>query len=217
VAGRVTHTGTAARAATMPAAPRVEVRSRAAWRAWLARHHRHPGSVWVVTWKKGRGPHVPYADVRDEALCFGWIDSRPARLDAERTMLLLSPRRPGSGWSRVNKARVDALEADGRMTDAGRAAIAAARADGSWHALDAAHALVVPTDLRAALDAHPPAAARFAAFAPSARRGILEWIGSAKRPDTRARRVAATARLAAQGLRANHPETRRGPAAPDER
>ena len=159
----------------------------------------------MVTWKKGRGPHVPYGDIRDEALCFGWIDSRPARLDENRSMILLSPRKPGSGWSGVNKARVAVLEAEGRMAAPGRARVEAARRDGSWVALDTASALTIPSDLAGALGEHPPAAERFAAFPPSARRGILEWIAAAKRPETRDRRIAKTASLAARGIRANHP------------
>jgi uncharacterized protein YdeI (YjbR/CyaY-like superfamily) len=187
---------------------RLEVRNSAEWRDWLCKHHQQSGSIWVVTWKKGRGPYVPYGDLRDEALCFGWIDSRPAKLDAARSMLLMSPRKPGSGWSDVNKKRIEALEASGRMADPGRAKMLAACKDGSWHALDAAHALVIPNDLTAALAQHPSAAERFAGFPPSARRGILEWIAVAKLAETRARRVAETARLAAQGIRANHPGSR---------
>ncbi len=185
---------------------RVEIDSRAAWRQWLTHHHRQGESIWLVTWKKGRGPFVPYADVRDEALCFGWIDSLPRKLDDDRTMHLLSPRRPGSGWSAVNKARIEELEAMGLMTEAGRARIEAAKADGSWNALDGA--ATTPADLQAVLAAVPKAAASFAAFSPSSRRGILEWIVAAQRPETRERRIAETARLAALGLRANFPESR---------
>ncbi len=159
----------------------------------------------MVTWKKGRGPHVPYGDIRDEALCFGWIDSRPAKLDEDRSMILLSPRKPGSGWSGVNKARVAVLEAEGRMAAPGRAKVEAARRDGSWVALDTASALTIPSDLARALGEYPRAAERFAAFPPSARRGILEWIAAGRRPETRARRIAETASLAARGIRANHP------------
>ncbi|MBL0899668.1 MAG: YdeI/OmpD-associated family protein [Reyranella sp.] len=190
---------------TLDRLARVEVVSRAQWRAWLSRHHGQTESVWVVTWKKGRGPHVPYGDIRDEALCFGWIDSRPARLDEDRSMILLSPRKPGSGWSGVNKARVAVLEAEGRMAAPGHAKVEAARRDGSWVALDTASALTIPSDLARALGEYPRAAERFAAFPPSARRGILEWIAAAKRPETRARRIAETASLAARGVRANHP------------
>jgi uncharacterized protein YdeI (YjbR/CyaY-like superfamily) len=112
------------------------------------------------------------------------------------------------GWSAVNKARVARLEAAGAMRPAGAAAVAAARADGSWSLLDAVETLVPPADLVAALAAEPPAAERFAAFPRSVRRGILEWIAQARRPETRAARIAETAGLAALGLRANQ---HRGP------
>ncbi len=185
----------------------VEVCSRSEWRAWLAANWRRPESVWVVTWRKGAGPHVPYGDIRDEALCFGWIDSLPRKRDDGRTMLLLSPRRPGSAWSAVNKARVEVLEAEGRLAEGGRAAIARAQEGDAWTRLDGANSGALPTDLIAALEA---AAARavFEGFAPSSRRGILEWIAQARQAQTRARRVAETARLAALGLRANHPESK---------
>lgn len=180
----------------------VEVRSRAEWRSWLAAHHGQGESVWLVRWKKDRGAYVPYGELRDEALCFGWVDSRPAKLDADRSMLLMSPRRPGSGWSAINKARVAALTAAGLMTEAGLAKVVAAKRDGSWSKLDATDTLVVPDDLAAALDAQHPAAEQFAGFPPSVRRGILERIASAKRDETRAKRVEETARMAARGLRA---------------
>lgn len=185
---------------------RIEVTSREALRDWLAAHHGQAESIWLVTWKKADpARHVPYDAIVEEALAFGWVDSLPRRLDAARTMLLLSPRRPGSGWSAANKARVARLAALGRMAPAGLAAVARAEADGSWTLLDAVDRLEVPDDLAAALAAAPGAAAHFGAFPPSARRGILEWIVQARRPATRAARIAETARLAALNLRANQP------------
>src|SRR5687767_7771594 len=103
------------------------------WRSWLAAHHDSEDGVWLVSWRTPTGrPRVPVERAVEEALSFGWIDSKQLRIDDERSKLWLCPRRPGSGWSRVNKARVERLEADGRMTDAGRAVIEAAKADGSW-------------------------------------------------------------------------------------
>jgi uncharacterized protein YdeI (YjbR/CyaY-like superfamily) len=187
---------------------RIEIASLEQWRSWLAANHRQTQSIWVVTWKKASGgPHVPYGDIRDEALCWGWIDSRPAKLDASRSMLLLSPRRPGSGWSAVNKGRIEVLRKSGRLAAAGLAAIERAKADGAWDILNGVETLEPPADVAAAL-AKARATARFEAFAPSSRRAILEWIALAKRPETRARRVAEAARLAALGLRANFPEAR---------
>ncbi len=156
-----------------------------------------------MTWKKGRGPYLPYADLVRELLCFGWIDSKGQRVDEDRTSLLITPRRPGSGWSRVNKEHLEVLLAEGRMHPAGLAAIEQAKADGSWTRLDAVETLAEPEELRAALDAVPQARTAWDAFPRSTRRAILEWISSAKRDTTRAQRIAETVSEAAVGRRAN--------------
>jgi uncharacterized protein YdeI (YjbR/CyaY-like superfamily) len=193
--------------ALRPELPHVEVASRAEWRAWLAAHHEQPTGVWVVTRKKAAVPaghvYVSAVDLNEECLCFGWIDSKPGKVDDERTALLCTPRKPGSGWSQVNKQRLERLLADGLVAAPGLAALEAAKADGSWTKLDGVDALAVPDDLAAALAAREPARANFDAFPPSARRGILEWIAQAKRAETRAARVAETATLAQRGERAN--------------
>jgi uncharacterized protein YdeI (YjbR/CyaY-like superfamily) len=184
----------------------VEPADRAAWRAWLAQHHRQSTPVWVVL-RKGDSKLTAEA-ATEEALCFGWIDSLPRKLDEARWKLLLSPRRRGSPWSAKNKATVARLEAAGLMAPAGHAAIAAAKADGSWTAYDAAERLEEPPDLRAALDAAPDAALRWARFAPSSRKGILWWLATARTATTRRKRVEQIVRLAGLGLRANFPESR---------
>jgi uncharacterized protein YdeI (YjbR/CyaY-like superfamily) len=185
-------------------AEQLEIASRAQWRRWLARHHARDAGLWLVTWKKASGgPHVGYDDVVEEALAFGWVDSKPRALDAQRSMLWLAPRKAGTGWSAPNKARIERMTAAGQMHAAGRTKVEAAQRDGSWTKLDAVEQLVVPTDLAAALARLPPAAAQFAAFPRSARRGILEWIEQAKRAETRARRVDETAQRAQANERAN--------------
>lgn len=190
--------------AVTPPSDSVQPRTRAEWRAWLEAHHAHAASVWLITAKKATGaPRVEYDDAVEEALCFGWIDSVARRLDDQRSMLRFTPRKAGSGWSRPNKERVARALASGRMTPAGQARIDAARQDGSWTKLDAVEDLEIPADLAEALRAYPDAQRHFTAFPRSARRGILEWIVSAKRPETRARRVADTARLAQSNYRAN--------------
>lgn len=181
----------------------VEVRSRAELRRWLAANHKQPASIWLVTFKKGSPHYLPYNDIVEEVLCFGWVDSQPRKLDDQRSMLRLSPRKPRSGWSAPNKERVERLIANGKMTRAGLAVIEAAKASGAWSAIDGAQALLVPPDLGKALAALPRAAANFAAFPPSARKGILEWISNARQPQTRARRIEETARLASENIRAN--------------
>jgi uncharacterized protein YdeI (YjbR/CyaY-like superfamily) len=178
--------------------------NRAEWRQWLAHHHGRSAGVWLISGRVGSlQPRVGYEEAVEEALCFGWVDSRPRKLDAERTMLWFAPRQARSGWSAPNKQRVERLKAAGLMAPAGWAKVQAAQADGSWALLDAVEALEVPPDLAAALAAAPPAAEHFAAFPRSARRGILEWIVQARQSATRARRVQETARLAALNQRAN--------------
>ena len=153
----------------------VTVRSRGEWRSWLEEHHAESPGIWLVAFKKASGgPHVSYDELVEEALCFGWVDSLPRKLDDERSQLLMTPRRPRSGWSRSNKLRVERLSAAGLMAPAGLAAIETAKANGAWEALDAVENLSEPDDLRAALDADAAARRHWDAFPPSARRGILE-------------------------------------------
>jgi uncharacterized protein YdeI (YjbR/CyaY-like superfamily) len=155
-----------------------------------------------VLWRRQSGrTALTYEEAVQEALCFGWIDSKGSKLDDERTMLWMSPRKRGSGWARTNKVRIEQLLADGLMTPAGLALIEEAKRDGSWTLLDDVENLVVPDDLGAALDAHPGARERWDALPRSVRRGALEQIVQAKRPETRAKRVAEFALVTAQGER----------------
>lgn len=181
----------------------VEVQSRQQLRAWLEAHHAQSESIWLVVWKKHTPHHIPYSDIVDEALCFGWIDSQPRKLDADRSLLRLSPRKPRSGWSGVNKRKIERLIAEGLMAAPGLARIAQAQEDGSWEQLDSASSDQVPPDLAAALSRFPEAATNFAAFPRSARRAILEWISTARTAETRSRRIEVTAAAAARGERAN--------------
>jgi uncharacterized protein YdeI (YjbR/CyaY-like superfamily) len=182
---------------------KLPVETRAALRRWLTKNHASATGVWVVTWKKEtKKPRIDAAAIAEEALCFGWIDSLPRKLDAERTMLLITPRKPKSNWSKINKDRVAKLEREGLMTEAGRVVVAAAKKSGTWSALDQVENLEVPPDLEAELR-RTGGSAFFAAFPRSAKRGILEWIGAAKTPATRARRITETATKAAKNERAN--------------
>lgn len=193
----------------MPAAPirpenSVEVTTRSQWRAWLRQHHARADGIWVVTHKKAQGrKHVRYADIVEEALCFGWIDSKPRALDEARSMLWIAPRKPGTNWSRLNRERVARLTRDGLMSAAGQRKVDAAQQDGSWSRLDAVDAITIPPDLAEAFRAHPGSAANFAGFPPFTKRAILEWIMIAKRAETRSARILETATLAARNERAN--------------
>lgn len=186
----------------MDQAERLHFATTAEWHDWLADNHARAEGVWLVSYKARTGkPAIAYEEAVCEALCYGWIDSTYRSLDDERGMLWWSPRRKGSLWAASNKARVARLEAEGRMTDAGRQAIAQARADGSWDLLEPVEALVVPDDLAAAFAARPGAGERWEALAPTARRAYLLWVYTARRAETRARRVSETAERVAAGLR----------------
>jgi uncharacterized protein YdeI (YjbR/CyaY-like superfamily) len=190
-----------------PDLPLILADSRASWREWLSANHARTTGVWVVTRKKAAvrkdEAHVSAQDLNEECLCFGWIDSKPGKVDGKRTALLCTPRKAGSGWSKLNKDRLERLLAQGLVAPPGMAAIERAKADGSWTMLDAVDALVVPDDLTKALARFANARTNFDAFPPSARRGILEWISQARTEATRAKRVAQTADLAEQDIRAN--------------
>lgn len=174
-----------------------------AWRRWLEANHEGVDGVWLVSWRTHTGrPKVPYEDAVTEALRFGWIDSQTKQLDEDRTMQRFTPRRRGSIWARSNKDRIERLEREGRLEEAGRRVVEAAKADGSWTLLDAVENLEVPGDLADAFRRHPGSREHWDGFPPSARRYILTWIVMAKRPDTRARRVEETAGRAARGERA---------------
>ena len=154
----------------------VLVEDRSELRSWLAEHHEDVSGIWLVTWKKGSGhPHVPYDEIVEEALCFGWIDSQPRSLDATRSARLLTKRNPRSNWSRLNKERVERLAAAGLMTPAGLAAVAAAKANGVWTALDDVEDLREPSDLSRALDEYArrsPLLGRFSPLNPPGNPGV---------------------------------------------
>ena len=178
--------------------------TRAEWRAWLQENFARPQGVWVVSYKKASGKAAfGYEDIVEEALCFGWIDSKGNKLDEERSMVWFVPRRTGTGWSKLNKSRIEKLIADGLMMPAGLAKIEAAKQDGSWNALDSVEALEIPPDLDKSFAADKTARQYFDAFPRSAKRALLEWIASAKKPETRARRIEETVTLAARNIRAN--------------
>jgi uncharacterized protein YdeI (YjbR/CyaY-like superfamily) len=178
--------------------------SRDQWRAWLNTHHARAEGIWFISYKKDANkPRVEYGEAVEEALCFGWVDSKPSKLDDERSMLWFAPRKGRTGWSRPNKERIERMIALGRMQPAGMAKIEQAKLDGSWTKLDSVEDLAVPADLAKALNKLKGAAKNFEGFPRSAKRGILEWILNAKQPQTRANRIDETARLAQVNERAN--------------
>ena len=173
----------------------VQVESRAELRAWLESNCMRSEGIWLTMFKKHvHDKHVSWGEVVEEALCFGWIDSLPRKLDADRSMLLLSPRRPGSPWSRLNKQRVEKLLTAGKMTPQGLAVIERAKQEGTWTLYDEIEDLVIPDDLAAALEQDGTAARNFYAFSDSSKKGILWWFRSAKQPATRQTRITETSK-----------------------
>jgi uncharacterized protein YdeI (YjbR/CyaY-like superfamily) len=186
--------------------PKRLFRTAADWRAWLEKNHAVKSGIWLIYYKKSAGKRsVTYKEALDEALCFGWIDSVVNRVDAERYMQKWTPRNPGSVWSAANKARVGKLTAAGRMDPAGLAKVEAAKCDCSWDRLSDIDRIGrppdIPDDLTAALAAVPAVLEKFERLAPSQKKLWAWWIISAKKPETRARRIAETVKGVAVGRR----------------
>lgn len=177
-------------------------KDRAAWRSWLEKHHDTERAVWLI-YDKGSNRALPWEAIVQEALCFGWIDSKSQRLSDTQTRIYISRRNPKSGWSKINKAHVEYLIANKLMRPAGQQAIDTAKQNGAWDSLTKIENMVMPKDLTAALAKNKQAKAHFDAFSDASKKMILFWIYSAKREETRANRIAKTVELAAQNIKAN--------------
>jgi uncharacterized protein YdeI (YjbR/CyaY-like superfamily) len=165
-------------------------KDRKTWRKWLDKNHKKIPGIWLVYYKKDSGKsRVAYADAVEEALCYGWIDSTVRPGNEEFYMQLFTPRKPKSGWSKLNKQRIDKLIADDQVKEAGLKAIATAKQNGSWEKLDGIEALEMPAELKKALNANKAAKKYFESLGPSTRKYMIYWIATAKLPETRARRV----------------------------
>ena len=168
--------------------PRVQPNSRSAWRAWLKKNHASSQGVWLVYAKKHSGlPSPTYNDAVEEALCFGWIDSKINPIDDAFYMQVFTPRKLKSAWSPLNKTRVERLLAAGLMTPAGLAAVKAAKTSGAWDAMKHVEALTIPPDLEKAIKANPAASRYWISYSPSRRKSVLYRLAGARRPETRAR------------------------------
>jgi uncharacterized protein YdeI (YjbR/CyaY-like superfamily) len=179
----------------------IEMISADALRGWLDANHGQNDSVWLVTWKK----HVPdkyvsVSEILDALLCFGWIDGIRRKVDADRTMQLISPRQTQI-WAKSYKERAARLQDAGLIHEAGYAAIAASKKRGLWNAMDDVDALVIPDDLKNALENDPPSFSNFIAFAPSYRRNVLRWLKLAKTRPTREKRIATILETSAQNIK----------------
>jgi uncharacterized protein YdeI (YjbR/CyaY-like superfamily) len=183
--------------------PIYHAESRSQLRAWLQHHHTTARGMWLCSWRSDTGkPKCPYPEVVEEAICFGWIDSTATLLDDDRGLQLLTPRKPKSSWTRLNRKRFVDMEAAGLMTDAGRRTAALAKNNGWWTIYDAVEDVVEPEGLKKALDANSQARAAWDGFPPSAKKQMLWWVISAARADTQERRISTIVEKAAHGERA---------------
>ncbi len=171
--------------------PVIRFATVAALEKWLAAHGSGPG-VWVKLARKGSGNRsITRTEALDTMICFGWIDSQGGTYDEGWWVQRFTPRRPRGKWSQINCAKVEALTAAGRMRPQGQAEVDAAKADGRWDAAYPAQSTAeVPADLQAALDASSSAAAFFETLSRVNRFAVIYRIGSVKRPETRARKIA---------------------------
>jgi uncharacterized protein YdeI (YjbR/CyaY-like superfamily) len=161
------------------------------WRQWLQEHHASKSEAWLVYFKKYTNKKsIKYEEAVEEALCFGWIDSKVKKIDKEKFMQRYTPRKEDSNWSESNKHRVGKLIELGLMTPAGLEKIEIAKRNGSWYRLDDIDKeIVIPDDLEAALEENPKARENFDRFAPSQKKQYLWWLKSAKRVETREKRL----------------------------
>ena len=166
---------------------------RKAWRNWLYENYQNCQGVWLIYYKVKSGrSSIRYQEAVQEALCFGWIDSKIKSLDEKSYKQIFTPRKPKSVWSKLNKQYVQELIEQNLMTEAGLEKIKIAQENGSWIALDQVEALIIPDDLKRSLEQNSIANKNFENFSNSSKKSILFWISNAKRTQTRANRIQKT-------------------------
>lgn len=172
------------------------------WREWLQENHNSKQSIWLICYKKqANKPTINWSDAVDEALCFGWIDSTRKSIGDDAFIQFFTKRKPNSVWSKINKAKIERLIQDGLMQSAGYEIIEKAKENGSWIILDEVEELTIPEDLEKEFEANPGSKDFFMSLSKSVKKGILQWIVLAKRPETRQNRIKEIAILAAQNLK----------------
>ena len=172
------------------------------WREWLELNHKKKDAVWVIFYKK-KSPNynLSWSESVDEALCFGWIDSTKRTIDSEKYKQYFCKRKAKSNWSKVNKDKVKALIEQGRMEEEGYKSIEAAKENGSWTILDGIEELIIPEDLKEKLANYEGAAEYFGSLSKSVRKVLLYWVVSAKRKETRQKRIIEIAENASENLK----------------
>lgn len=163
-------------------------KNRKSWREWLEKNHQNEDAVWLV-FDKGSNRSMSWQDIVEEALCFGWIDSRPGKVSETQSKIYVSRRKPKSVWSKINKKHVERLMSQGLMTPAGIKSIEIAKTNGSWNALDLSDNLVYPLELEEMFEVNQAAKTNFDNFPVGSRRNTLQWIYDAKTDVTKMRRI----------------------------
>lgn len=172
------------------------------WRQWLEENHLEKQSVWLITYKKQSGvPTISWSEAVDEALCFGWIDSVKRSLGDGRSIQYFTKRKAVSTWSKINKAKVQQLIENGNMMEAGLRIIETAKQNGSWTILDDVEELIVPEDLERELATKSGATEFFFSLSKSMKKQLLYWVISAKREETRQKRITEIVESAGQGMK----------------
>lgn len=171
--------------------------SQTEWRLWLQKNHSSKQSVWLVFYKKISSKHsISWSNAVDEALCFGWIDSKKVSIDKEKSHQFFSKRKPKSTWSKINKEKVVKLTETGKMSKAGFEIIEVAKQNGSWTILDEVEELIIPEDLKTALKTKTNSMDFFLSLSKSVRKQYLQWLLFAKRQETREKRITEIVELA---------------------
>ena len=180
----------------------IQPKSRAAWRRWLEKHHATSRGIWLVYAKKHTGiPSLTYNDAVEEALCFGWIDSLIHPIDDSLYRQVFTPRKEKSAWSAANRKRVERLIEAGVMTAAGLALVTLAKKTGRWEAHKPSESLTLPAELKKALNANAAAKKNWPTYTESQRKMFLYRVHGAKRPETRAERVARVIEIVSSGMK----------------
>ncbi len=168
----------------------------------MQENHNSKQSVWLIYYKKKSNmPSITWSDAVDEALCFGWIDSKAKPIDEEKYLQFFSKRKSRGTWSKVNKIKIEQLIADGKMAQAGLDIIALAKQNGSWAILDEVEELIIPQDLELAFQTKPGSKDFFLGLSKSVKKSILQWVVLAKQAETRQKRISEIAELASQKLK----------------
>ena len=176
-----------------------------AWRKWLQKNHKIKQAVWLVCYNKSSGKaSISWSASVDEALCFGWIDSKKIKIDEETSHQFFSKRKPKSTWSKINKDKVERLVEQGLMAEAGFESIETAKNNGSWTILDEVEQLIIPKDLAAAFTKKPTCKEFFTSLSKSTRKAILQWLVLAKTTETRQKRIAEIIETAGKNLKPTH-------------